>query len=277
LEQARGSATVGVLQDQVAEWNARALAYRGLTRRWRVFEDMADRLVASLPADLGSGVVVDVGGGTGLCGERVLARFPDAAVHLVEPAGRMRAQTPSIARFAGLWSIRAEKLGELQGELSADAIISSAVMHMVDEREAMPGMAALLKPGGILAFNLWWHADEETAGFDPDDKWLPLLERSISEFGRRIPQWPDPRRGGFPPRSGPSLQVLAFASGLMPVERVIEYNAIRASFFIDFRAMWPDWPPGLGGTDRSKVLTRAKELARAVISVPTVRYVFRKE
>ena len=263
------------MTDYVAEWNARALAYRGLVHRWPLFTALADRLVAALPADLGDGVVVDIGGGTGLVGERVLDRFPDAAVHLVEPAGRMRAQTPAKARFAGVWSMRAEAVGELAGELQARAVVSSAVMHLVDEREALPGMAALLEPGGILAFNLWWHADEETAGFDPAERWLPLVERAIAEQGRRIPRWPAPARPR-PPCSGADLQALAYASGLMPVSRTVDRDPVRSAFFIDFRAMWPEWPPGLDRSDRAKVIARAKELARAEVVVPTVRYVFRK-
>lgn len=268
-----GSATVGRLTDHVAEWNARALAYRGLVHRWPLFTALADRLVASLPDDLGDGVVVDVGGGTGLVGERVLERFPAAAVHLIEPAGRMRAQTPGKARFAGVWSMRAEALGELKGQVQARAVLSSAVMHMVDEREAIPAMASLLGPGGVLAFNLWWHADEETAGADPTVRWLPLVERAIAEQGRRVPQWPDPvaRRT---PRAGADLQALAFASGLTPVSRTVDRDSVPASFFVDFRAMWPDWPPGLDRNDRAKVIARAKELGRAPIVIQTVRYVF---
>ena len=219
--------------------------------------------------------MVDVGGGTGLVGGRVLERFPDAAVHLIEPAGRMRAQTPAKTRFAGVWSMRAEALGELATEVRAKAVLSSAVMHLVDEREALPGMAALLEPGGLLAFNLWWHADEETAAFDPTDRWLPLVERAIAEQGRRVPDWPPPG-GQRPPRSAVDLQAFAYASGLMPVSRIVDSDSVRASFFVDFRAMWPEWPRGLDRNDRARVIARAKELARGPVAVPTVRYLFRK-
>ena len=263
------------MTDHVAQWNARALAYRGLTHRWPLFTQLADRLVASLPDDLGDGVVLDVGGGTGLLGGRVLERFPDAAVHLFEPAGRMRAQTPGKARFAGVWSMRAEAIGDLAGHVRARAVLSSAAMHLVNERQALPGMAALLEPGGVLAFNLWWHADEETAGFDPTDKWLPLVERAIAERGRRVPEWPA-QGGALAPRAKADLQALAYAHGLMPVSRTVDRDPVRASFFIDFRAMWPDWPAGLDRTDRAKVIARAKELASGTVVVPTLRYVFRK-
>lgn len=109
-------------------------------------DDFIARLAASLPD--GSGVVLDVGAGTGILTRQLAAVLPASSVVGLEPSEAMRAQAvegggPAYA--AG----RAEALPLNDG--AARAVVAGAAAHWFDRPAFYAEAARVLVPGGVLA------------------------------------------------------------------------------------------------------------------------------
>src|SRR6266851_7846969 len=103
--------------------------------------------------------VVDLGAGTGKL-TATLARL-GAEVTAVEPDPAMRAELrrvlPEIRTLAG----RAEAIPLPEG--SADAVLVGQAMHWFDMDQALPEIARVLAPGGVLAG--LWNVDDDRVGW----------------------------------------------------------------------------------------------------------------
>ncbi len=96
------------------------------------------------------GTVLDLGAGTGKLTAAILrCGVPTAAVLAVEPDDEMRAQLsrqlPEIATVRG----SAERIPASGG--SVDAILVGQAFHWFDPDHALPEIARVLRPGGVLA------------------------------------------------------------------------------------------------------------------------------
>jgi len=105
-----------------------------------------------LPVDAAR--AADVGAGTGALSEVLLRRVPDVVA--VEPDHRMIAviaqRAPGAHRVIG----RAEAIP--LGGLTVDFVGVSSAWHWMDPGRALPEMARVLRPGGVLGV-LWGGAD----------------------------------------------------------------------------------------------------------------------
>ncbi len=103
--------------------------------------------------------VVDVGAGTGKL-TAALARL-GAEVIAVEPDPRMlaqlRAELPSVQSVPG----SAEEIPRPDG--SVDAVVAGQAMHWFDLDRAIPEIARVLVPGGIVA--ALWNMDDDRVGW----------------------------------------------------------------------------------------------------------------
>jgi SAM-dependent methyltransferase len=103
--------------------------------------------------------VVDLGAGTGKL-TAALARL-GAEVTAVEPDPAMRAELrrvlPEVRTLAG----RAEAIPLPDG--SADAVLAGQAMHWFDKDKALPEIARVLAPGGVLAG--LWNVDDDRVGW----------------------------------------------------------------------------------------------------------------
>jgi SAM-dependent methyltransferase len=104
--------------------------------------------------------IIDLGAGTGkLTG--TLAAQPGAEVTAVEPDAAMRAELrrrfPAIAAPAG----RAESIP--LPDRCADAVLCGQALHWFDLEAAMPEIARVLTPGGVLAG--LWNYDDDRVGW----------------------------------------------------------------------------------------------------------------
>ena len=74
--------------EKVRIWEARAPAYDRLCHHWEIFSLLSNRLIDLLPKDL-HGSVLDIGAGSGLTSELLLARHPRCEAILIEPSEAM--------------------------------------------------------------------------------------------------------------------------------------------------------------------------------------------
>jgi SAM-dependent methyltransferase len=106
----------------------------------------------ALPSDASR--IMEIGAGTGKVTRLLVAR--GAEVHAVEPDARMRAVLEATTPGADIVDGRAEELPAVDSSL--DAVIASSAWHWVDEQRAVPEVARVLRPGGVLAL-LWCGPD----------------------------------------------------------------------------------------------------------------------
>jgi SAM-dependent methyltransferase len=111
--------------------------------------------LAPVAADVAGLRVVDLGAGTGILTE-LLTRL-GADVTAVEPDEAMRAEfarrLPSVRLLTG----SAEDIPLPDG--SADAVLCGQAMHWFDMDRALPEIARVVRPGGVLA-GLWNNDDD---------------------------------------------------------------------------------------------------------------------
>jgi SAM-dependent methyltransferase len=151
--------------------------------------------------------VIDVGAGTGKL-TATLVRL-GADVTAVEPDQNMLAELhrelPSVRSVPG----SAEEIPAPDG--SADAVLAGQAMHWFDMDRAMPEIARVLAPGGVLAG--LWNVDDDRVG------WVA----EFAEMSKRIAsitllRW---REGGAQSRQE---RVLAAGSGLFHAGQTAEFE-----------------------------------------------------
>ncbi len=102
--------------------------------------------------------VVDLGAGTGHLSRRLLTRADEVVA--IEPDARMRAvlarRLPQVRLLAG----RAESLP--LPDASVDAVLIASAWHWVDPEAAVPEIARVLCPGGLLG--ILWTGLDRTSG-----------------------------------------------------------------------------------------------------------------
>jgi SAM-dependent methyltransferase len=111
--------------------------------------------LAPVAADVAGLRVVDLGAGTGILTELLIRLGTD--VTAVEPDAEMRAEfarrLPSVRLLTG----SAEDIPLPDG--SADAVLCGQAMHWFTMDRALPEIARVLRPGGVLA-GLWNNDDD---------------------------------------------------------------------------------------------------------------------
>lgn len=245
--------------EKVRFWQERAQAYDRLCRGTEIFPRLSIRLIDMLPADL-AGPVLDVGAGSGLTSELLLARRPHCEAILVEPSAAMI--DLARARLAGRPArFLAMGLDEAATpDLRASAALASVSMQFVDLESAFAAWERVIVPGGHVAFNLWWHHWEETVDSVGPPGWRPAAEAACREAG--LP----PPAAAPPPPKPKSREELTSASGGHGFRMLAEHrdaDVLPVSFGLDFQAMGADWPvKGLADDDRQAVLRRMHEIAR---------------
>jgi SAM-dependent methyltransferase len=243
---------------KIRVWSARATAYDRLCHRWEIFSRLSNRLIDWLPADL-RGAVLDIGAGSGLTSELLLARRPGCEAILIEPshamlnlARRNLAGRPAQFVAMGLDAAPLEDVG-------AAAALASASMHFLDLEPAFGTLARVIAPGGRVAFNFWRHHWEETADRNCMSGWHVIEHEVCVEAGLRPPP------AGAPPHAK-TRRELVEASRMHGFQLVAEHcdeDDSPLEFGIDFAAMDADWPAkGLAAARRQALIAAMRERAQ---------------
>ncbi|WP_019545170.1 class I SAM-dependent methyltransferase [Streptomyces sulphureus] len=150
--------------------------------------------------------VVDLGAGTGL--STLLWAGRASRVVAVEPAADMRAvlsRHVTAGRFAGTPVEVRDATAEATGlpDACADVVTASQSLHWCDTARALPEIARIVRPGGLLAvYNPSWPPQVD-----------PEVDDAFVEFRRRVRQARSRGRTSARPR-GPGTHELLAASGL---------------------------------------------------------------
>jgi SAM-dependent methyltransferase len=261
--------------EKIRLWQARAPAYDRLCRRWEIFALLSHRLIDALPADL-HGTVLDIGAGSGLTSEVLLARHPRCRTILIEPSGAMLdiARKRLAGRTADFLPMGLDRVPVR--DLRAVAAIASASMQFLDLDPALATLADVIEPEGHVAFNLWWHHWQETAASDCAARSEAIASAACNEAGIAPPPPPPV------PQKVKTRAELTDASRKHGFTLVLEQRdeyPTPAGFTIDFEAMNVDWPvKGLAQDAREAVLARMHELARGEIeTLVSTRFVLRRQ
>jgi tRNA (cmo5U34)-methyltransferase len=142
------------MSDSVSVFAAHADDYHGQRRRlvpsFDLFYGSAVDVLALRPGPIER--VLDLGAGTGIMSEAVLARYPDAQLVLLDGAAEMLAQAERQLPAASITTV----LADLRDPLPPgpfDAIVSALAIHHLedaDKRELFARVYALLRPGGVF-------------------------------------------------------------------------------------------------------------------------------
>jgi SAM-dependent methyltransferase len=115
--------------------------------------------------------VVDLGAGTGKLTRQLVAARHDVVA--VEPLDEMRARLEAVVPEARALAGSAEAI-PLSPE-SADAIVAAQAFHWFDHERAMPEIARVLRPRGVLA--LIWNMRDDSV------EWMARLSELLGSEG----------------------------------------------------------------------------------------------
>jgi SAM-dependent methyltransferase len=148
----------------------------------RTRPDYPGAVLDLLPLDAGA-EVVDVGAGTGKL-TRVLARRYRRVI-AVEPLDRMRAVLERVVPQAEALAGNAEAIPLPDG--SADGAFAAQAFHWFDYDHAIPELARVVRPGGVLA--VVWNGPDESRTDPRPRPFLDVLESLHEEapFRRNPP------------------------------------------------------------------------------------------
>jgi SAM-dependent methyltransferase len=179
-----------------------------------------------LPA--GARRVLDLGAGTGKLTRLLVARGLDVVA--VEPSGGMRDELARVVPGTSALAGTAEQIPLDDG--AVDAVLVAQAWHWIDPEQAVPEVARVLAPGGMLGL-LWNIRDER-------QPW-------VAELGRIIHERPEQRTYSESPQVGPPFS---------PIERFdVEWTyGLTEPVLVDMVA------------SRSYVITASPEERDAILS-----------
>jgi len=258
---------------KVRVWEARAEVYDRYCRSTPLFSLVSNRLIDLLPADL-DGAVLDIGAGSGLTSDLLLARHPRCEAILVEPSQAMIdiARVRLAGRRARFLAMGLD--GALGLDLHANAAVASASMHFLDFDPAFATLAQIVVPGGHIAFNLWYHHWQETAHTHGMSGWKSIAAAACLEAQLAPPVPPPPPN----PKTRPDLMSAQQRHGFELVLERRDEDVTPVVAGVNFQAMDVDWPvKGLEPAARLALLQRMRELAQdQVETVVSTRFLFRR-
>ena len=199
-----------------------------------------DELLDLLPVASGA-TVLDLGAGTGKL-TRVLARRY-ARVIAVEPLDGMRAILERVVRDVEALPGSAERIP--LDDASVDAVFAAQAFHWFDHARAIPEIARVLRPGGVLA--IVWNGPDESRPNPLPAAYLAYL----GELRRERSTFDDTR---------PWRELIAIGPFGEPQEGAVPHDHVldRAGQLDNARSV--SWIASRDADDRARVLARLGEL-----------------
>lgn len=256
-------------------WDERAAAYDRLCHAQGLFTLLSNRLIDMLPADL-QGAVLDIGAGSGLTSELLLARHPQCEAILLDPVEAMialarRNLAGQRAQFRVALIEEAPALG-----ICAVAAIASVSMQYLELEATFNALERVVEPGGRFAFNLWYHHWEETATLSGMAGWHGIAQSVCDAEGVAGLAAPVPPKS--PPKTREQLMSASQRHGFRLVAEHRDQDPSAVTWGIEFMAMNPEWPvKGLEPVAREELLSAMREMAAGTTEpVVSTRFAFER-
>jgi SAM-dependent methyltransferase len=196
--------------------------------------------------------VLDLGAGTGKLTRVLTRRY--AHVIAVEPLDGMRGILERVVPDARTLRGSAEQIP--LDDASVDAVFAAQAFHWFDHERAMPEIARVLRPGGVLA--LVWNGPDESR---PDPR-PPEFEGYLGELRRERSRLDD---------SPPWREVIARGPFGAAQEAAVPHDHVldRAGALDNARSV--SWIASRPDDEREQVLVRLGELLpEGVYAIPTL-------
>jgi len=187
--------------------------------------------------------VADVGSGTGILTELLLAR--GAQVFAIEPNDAMRAAAEAqLARYPEFRSIKGSAEASTLARASVDLLVAGQAFHWFDGPRARAEALRVLRPGSWAAL-LWNERPREATPFLGD--YEALLKRHAPEYTRITASRanPDTMREFL----GPAMEVATF-----PNEQILDFEGLTG------RLMSSSYAPEPGSKDYEPMIALLREV-----------------
>jgi SAM-dependent methyltransferase len=262
--------------EKVRFWQARAQAYDRLCRKWEIFSLLSTRLIDLLPAGL-QGPVLDIGAGSGLTSELLLARRPHCQAILIDPSRAMLdiARLSLAGRPARFFVMGLDEAPAR--DIHADAAVASVSMQFLDLEPAFAVLARVIAAGGHVAFNLWWHHWEGTADREGMSGWLSIAQTACREA--QLPPLPDTASTAPKVKTRKEMMSASRQHGFELLSEHRDEDITPVGIGVDYQAMGTDWPmKELEHADRLALLQRMYVIAQGKFeTVVSTRFLFQKD
>jgi len=235
----------------------------------RVYQPLADALVARSPHVLAGRLVLDAGAGTG-CGGHRLAMLGAQVVSTDLSEGMLRHDRRNRPP-AAVCDICRMALGE---DSVDDALVPFVLNHLAEPTAALVEMRRVVRPGGAVLASVFSNASDSPARDRIDEVALDL--------GFVAPPWYEDLRDGFAVSVGTvaSLAAAGERSGLGEVrveEVVVPTGLTDPAELVDYRlsmAQYAGWVADLDPRRREELWRRATDAAAEVMTpyAPTVLF-----
>ena len=204
-----------------------------------------DQVLAAIPFRSGEPFrVLDLGGGSGRLGERILREFPAASLVLVDQSDAFLSLAKErLSPFDGRAACLHRRLqDDWQNETTpVDLIVSTSAIHHLEGSEKQglfQRCYEALSPGGVLINGDEYRPKDDETFRQLLDDWGQHMERSLAAgtipetFAPTVESWKKRNLDGFgsPPKSGDDCQETIEA----------QLDRLRAVGFTSCRAAWSD-------------------------------------
>ncbi len=240
-------------------WEGRSAAYDCLCHTQELFTLLSNRLIDMLPAGL-QGPVLDIGAGSGLTSELLLARHPRCEMILLDPVEAMIALARhNLAGRRAQFHVTTIEEAPALG-IRVVAAIASVSMQYLELETAFNALEHVVQPGGRFAFNLWYHHWQETGDLKGMAGWHGVAQSVCDAAGVAGLAAPAPPM--MPPKTREELMSASHRYGFLLVAEHRDEDHSPVAWGIDFMAMNADWPvKGLEPAAREALLRAMHELA----------------
>lgn len=235
---------------------ARAYDASGGAWAWgaaRVYDRLADALVAASPAAVAGRVVLDVGAGTGAA-SRAIARAGGRPVALDLSTGMLNVRPPGLPAAAA--DATALPIGE---GLAGGAVAAFSLNHLHEPAAGLAEMRRACRPGSPLVAAAYAADDDHPA--------KAAVERAVSEAGWRPDAWYAELRSGIVGQLATveGMRAAAERAGVAPEARhvVVAVDGLTPDDLLAWRFGMAQVAPFLGSLDeaaRRAIVARAAAL-----------------
>ncbi|HEY5156000.1 MAG TPA: class I SAM-dependent methyltransferase [Acidimicrobiales bacterium] len=230
-----------------------ARAYATAAPAWaaapsRIYQALADALVATAPVALAGRHVADLGAGTGTVSQALTGEGADVVAF--DLVAEMLARAPAARDGGRVPGVVADLLALPVAAGAFDAAVAAFVLnHLTEPVAALREMARIVRPGGAVLAS--------TFAAQPRHPAKVAVDEAAAEFGYQEPRWYTTMKAEAEPRTAGAERVRAVAleAGLRVLgvdERAVDIGADTPEVIVAYRLGMAHLAPFVAGLDETR-------------------------